>query len=139
MTELKITDALKLGVEAHKAGKIKEADRYYTAILKVQPNHPDANHNLGVLAVSVNKIGQAIPLFKRALETNPKVPQFWFSFIDALLKDDQVDAAQKAIIQAKEHGIGEQSTQNFQNQLLIYRFTYFNNGRIFCYKTSFYW
>ena len=37
MTELKITDALKLGVEAHRAGKVQEADRYYTAILKVQP------------------------------------------------------------------------------------------------------
>ena len=117
MTELKITDALRLGVEAHKAGKIQEADQYYTAILKVQPNHPDANHNLGILAVSVNKIEQAIPLLKKALEANPKIPQFWFSFIDALLKGRQLNAAQDALIQAKEHGIEDQSLEKFQNQL----------------------
>ena len=117
MTELKITDALKLGVEAHRAGKVQEADRYYTAILKVQPNHPDANHNLGLIAVSVNKIEQAIPLLKTALETNPKIPQFWISFIDALLKGNQINAAQNALIQAKEHGIDEQSVQKFQTQL----------------------
>ena len=117
MTELKITDALKLGVEAHKAGKIQEADRYYTAILKVQPNHPDANHNLGILAVSVNKVGQAIPLLKKALETNPKIPQFWLSFIKELLKDKQFDAAKNAIIQAKSHGVDKQSLQKFQSQL----------------------
>ena len=38
MTEnLSIKDALLQGVEAHKAGKVQEADRYYTAITKSQP------------------------------------------------------------------------------------------------------
>ncbi len=49
--ELTLDQALQKGIEAHKAGKVQEADRYYTAILKAQPNHPDANHNMGVLAV----------------------------------------------------------------------------------------
>ena len=42
--------ALQKGIEAHKAGHVQEADRLYTAILKAQPKHPDANHNKGVLA-----------------------------------------------------------------------------------------
>ena len=54
--ELTVDQALQKGVEAHKAGKVQEADRYYTAILKANPKHPDANHNLGVLAVGVGKI-----------------------------------------------------------------------------------
>jgi len=29
---------------------VQEADRLYTAILQAQPKHPDANHNMGVLA-----------------------------------------------------------------------------------------
>ena len=53
--KLTIDEALKLGIEAHKAGKSRKADRYYTAILKTEPKHPDANHNMGVLAVSVGK------------------------------------------------------------------------------------
>ena len=55
MSELTLDQALQKGIEAHKAGKVQEADQYYTAILQAQPKHPDANHNIGVLAVSVGK------------------------------------------------------------------------------------
>jgi hypothetical protein len=41
---------------AHKEGKLEEAERLYRAIFQSQPVHPDANHNLGVMAVSVNKV-----------------------------------------------------------------------------------
>ena len=51
--ELTIEQALRQGIAAHKEGKIQEAERLYRAILKSQPTHPDANHNLGVLALSL--------------------------------------------------------------------------------------
>ena len=57
--ELTIDQALQKGIEAHKAGQVQEADRLYTAILKAKPKHPDANHNLGVLAVSIGKVKEA--------------------------------------------------------------------------------
>ena len=53
--ELTIDQALQKAIEAYKAGQIQQADRLYTTILKAQPKHPDANHNLGVLAVGVGK------------------------------------------------------------------------------------
>ena len=83
--ELTIEPALQQGVAAHKAGKLEEAERLYRAILQSQPAHPDANHNLGVIAVSVNKTESALPLFETALEANLKIEQFWLSFIDALI------------------------------------------------------
>ena len=54
--ELTLDQALQKGIEAHKAGKAQEADQYYTAILKANPKHPDANHNMGVLGVGVFEI-----------------------------------------------------------------------------------
>ena len=66
--ELTLDQALQKGVEAHKAGKAQEADQYYTAILKANPKHPDANHNMGVLAVGLGKVETALPFFKTALE-----------------------------------------------------------------------
>ena len=90
MAELTIDQALQQGVEAHKAGQVQEADRLYTAILKAQPKHPDANHNMGVLAVGVGKVQEALPFFKTALEANPATAQFWLSYIDALIKLGQV-------------------------------------------------
>ena len=50
--------------------------RFYQAILQSQPSHPDANHNLGILAVSMNKADMALPLFKTALEANLQIEQF---------------------------------------------------------------
>ena len=84
--ELTLDQALQKGVEAHKAGQVQEADQYYTAILKANPKHPDANHNMGVLAVGVSKVEAAFPFFKTAVEANPNIAQFWLSFIDALIK-----------------------------------------------------
>ena len=95
--ELTLEQALQKGVEAHKAGKVQEADQYYTAILQAQPKHPDANHNMGVLAVGVGKVDQALPFFKTALEANPSIEQFWLSYIDALIKLEQLADA-KAVL-----------------------------------------
>ena len=72
-----IEQVLQQGIAAHKEGRLQDAERLYRAILQSQPLHPDANHNLGVLAVSVNKVDAALQLFKTALEANPKIEQFW--------------------------------------------------------------
>ena len=103
--ELSIAQALQQGVAAHKEGKLQDAERLYRSILQSQPLHPDANHNLGVLAVSVNKTEEALPLFKTALEANPKIEQFWLSYIDALIKEKQFDNAKQAFEQAKQQGL----------------------------------
>ena len=85
--ELTIEQALQRAVEAHKVGKLQVAEALYLAILQAQPKHPDANHNLGVMAVSLNKTEAALPLFKIALEANPNQVQFWLSYVDALIKE----------------------------------------------------
>jgi len=102
--ELTLDQALQKGIEAHKAGKAQEADRYYTAILKANPKHADANHNMGVLAVGVGKVEQALPFFKTALETNPSMAQYWISYIDALIKLDRIADAKAVFDQAKSKG-----------------------------------
>ena len=75
VVELKVGEALKKGIEAHKAGKLEEADKFYTAILQTHPKHPDANHNLGVLAVDTGKIKESLPFFKTALELIKRINQ----------------------------------------------------------------
>jgi tetratricopeptide (TPR) repeat protein len=104
MTKLTINQAIQQGIEAHKAGQVQEAGRLYTAILKAQPDHPDANHNMGVLAVGVGKVEQALPFFKTALEAKPAIAQFWLSYIDALIKLNQLTEAKAVLDQAKSKG-----------------------------------
>ena len=98
--ELTLDQALQKGIEAHKAGQVQEADRYYTAILKAQPKHPGANHNMGVLAVGLGKVQEALPFFKTALEVSPKIAQYWLSYIDALIKLDRMSDAKAVFDQA---------------------------------------
>ena len=109
--ELTLDQALQKGVEAHKAGKAQEADRYYTAILKANPKHPDANHNMGVLAVGVGKVEQALPFFKNALEANASIAQFWLSYIDALVKLDRIVDAKAVLDLDKSTGFKGESSE----------------------------
>ena len=112
-----IEQSLQKAVIAHKEGRIEDAERLYNSILLAQPTHPDANHNLGVLAVSVNKIGPALPLLKTALEANPKVEQFWLSYIDALIKAKQFNKAKKVLNKGKKKELAGEKVHILEAQL----------------------
>ena len=115
--ELYIEQTLQQGIAAHKEGKIRDAERLYRAILKCQPTHADANHKLGLLASSVNKVDVAIPMFKTALEADPKNEGFWFSYIDALIKEKQFDNASQVLDQAKSLYLDGEKLSNLELQL----------------------
>ena len=114
--ELTIEQELQQGVAAHNAGNLQEAERAYQAILKSQPKHPDANHNLGLIAISVNEIAAALPLFKTALNVNPNIEQFWVSYIDALVKAKHLKDAKQAIKKAKKKGFDATKLQALFSQ-----------------------
>ena len=115
--EFTVEQTLQQGVAAHKDGNLQDAERFYRAILQSQPLHPDANHNLGVLALSVNKADAALPLFKTALEANPKIEKFWLSYIDALIKEQQFGKARQVLEQAKNQGVDGEKLDYLEAQL----------------------
>lgn len=91
---LTVEQALELGSVAKAKGELQQAERIYRAILDAQPGHADANHELGALAVSLNKLSSALPLLKIALEANPREEQFWFSYLDALIRAEKLEHAE---------------------------------------------
>ena len=104
MEELTVQQALQQAVAAQKEGKLRDAERLYRAILQVSPSHPDANHNLGRIAVSAGRASAALPLFRTALEANPEIEEFWLSCLSALMKEKQFEIAQQTLEQAKKQG-----------------------------------
>ena len=60
---------------------------------------------MGVLAVSLEKIEQALSFFKKALEVNPGLEQYWVSMINALIKLERFDDARALLNQAASKGI----------------------------------
>ena len=99
MTEISITEALKLGIQAHAAGDFMKADRYFTAILKVEPNHGDANHNMGILATSLGRLTQAEQFCVAALKINETIEKYWLSYIEVLARLGRIEDAKTAIEQ----------------------------------------
>ena len=98
--KLTIEQALQQGIAAHREGKFKEAERLYRAILQYQPTHPDANHNLGIIAVACGKYEAALPFFKKAIEANGKQEQYLKSFLEALIKLGKIHTARTVLQQA---------------------------------------
>ena len=105
MAKLTINQVLQQAVDAHKAGQSQQAHRLYAAILKAQPKHPDANHNIGLLTVGFGDIKLALPFFKTALEANPSMAQFWYSYIVALIKLERLTDGKVLLDQARSKGI----------------------------------
>ena len=116
--ELTVDQVLQQGVAAHKEGKVQEAEKLYRAILSSQPQHPDANHNLGVLAVGFGKVAEALPFFKAALDANPQQVQFWLSYIDALMRVGQLDNARRVLQQGKAAGLKGDKVDELDAQLV---------------------
>ena len=106
--ELTVDQLLERGIAAHKQGKLEEAEGLYRTILRTQSNHPDANHNLGVLTFSIGRPLEAISFFRIAAEAKPQVELFWLSYIDALLKVEQLSEAKQALEDAEQIGIARE-------------------------------
>ena len=115
--ELTIDQALQQGIAAHRDGRLQDAERFYRSILQAQPTHPHANHNLGLLAVAVEKTDVALPLFKAALEANPKMEQFWLSYIEALIKGSQFDIAKQVLSDGEKAGLARDKVDALASQL----------------------
>ena len=115
--KLTIDQAMQQGAAAQNQGKHQEAERFYRGILHSQPTHPEANHNLGVLAVTANKTETAVTLFKIALEAKPEIGQFWLSYINALIKNNQIETAKAVLEQGKNTGLFGNRFDNLDKQL----------------------
>ena len=115
--QLTLTEALNQAIEAHKAGKLKEAEGLYRAILEALPNHPDANHNLGVIAITGGKLEAGLALLKTALESNPQQAQFWISYVDALIAAGKPNDAKSVLMQGKNLGLQGEEIDHLEERL----------------------
>ena len=70
----------------HQQGKFADAERIYEEVLRQQPNHFDALHLLGVIALDQNKQPErAVELIQKAIGLNPKVAAAHSNLSKALL------------------------------------------------------
>ena len=90
------------GLEAHRAGKLDEADAFYARALNLQPDHADALNLAGVLAFARGRTDAAIKLINRAIRAHPQHFDAYLNLAEALEKAGRVaeaiDACRKALV-----------------------------------------
>lgn len=96
--------ALQQALACQRAGKVDEAGHLYRAILQVLPAHCDANHNLGVMFVQLNRPEAGLPHLKAAFEAAPHNAQFWLSYIDVLIRCGESFQARQILAQGRRAG-----------------------------------
>ena len=93
------------GLQAHNAGDLSAAEQLYQETLAIKPEHPEANHNIGVVLVAKNELDKALAFFKFALDNSPNVSLFWASYIDTLIKLERIGESKTLVKAVKKAGI----------------------------------
>lgn len=88
-----VLQALQRGIELQRLRKFIEAERIYQGILHRLPEHPDALHLMGTLAIEANQMDVAVDYFERAVKRRPKHPHFLSNLGTAYLDNGNPDLA----------------------------------------------
>ena len=96
--------ALESAISSHEAGDLLVAGEKYLEILKVDPSHPDANHNFGLLCSKLGEPAMGVQSLRTAIGTNPQFAGYWISIIDTLIEVRDVENSKIALEKAKEVG-----------------------------------
>lgn len=100
--EATISQMLKEGTALHQAGKWKEANMVYQAILELEPSQPDAYHLLGVLDLQNGQVASAIQQIEKAISINLNNPEYFNNLGSAYQENEQFRRAEAAFLKAIE-------------------------------------
>lgn len=100
-----INETLQQAISHHGAGRFHDAEALYLQILQADPRHPDANHNLGLMALQLGKAELGLPHLQDAWESDPSVDQYWLSLTECLLAMGHAQDALLVIEKAMKCGL----------------------------------
>ena len=70
-TNLTIEEKFSLGLKNHKNNNLQEAKNFYNETLKINPNHIDANNNLGIVFFRLKEYQKAMNCYEKIIQINP--------------------------------------------------------------------
>jgi len=104
--------------------RFEDARKKYEELLRGNPEDASALHNIGVLfSVQLLEPSTALPYFEAALNINPTRLQFWFSYIDALIKADALEVAEHVLSLASGYGLNDLQIASFERDIRLARTT----------------
>lgn len=120
-SELSVPAALDVQLQEanthHQNGHWDEAEQGYRAILQAQPQHTQANYNLGVLYLQHAQPLLAKPCFSKALESAPDLEQCWLANIEVLIQTGQLASAGSLLMEAQQRFGQSEALQEMAERL----------------------
>jgi protein O-GlcNAc transferase len=99
------------------AGRLDLAERQYREILRMQPAHAAANYCIGMLQVQKRRACEGLPFLLAALKSDPKTPDYWLGYLEALLLTDQTGEALATLALGRQHGLSGVAVEEFAGRL----------------------
>jgi tetratricopeptide (TPR) repeat protein len=112
-----VSDLVQEADIAQNADDLRRAEELYLMALDEDPQHPDANHNLGILYLSVNLSEKALPRLRKALEAHPEFDHFWVSYFHGLVYNKMFTEGQEILEAGKENGLDRNTLAKLQEIL----------------------
>lgn len=79
-----LPQTLQEAVALHQQGRLREAEKLYTRVLKAAPENFNALHLLGLIKAQSGQMGEAYRLMSAALKTNGKAPDVLLNLANVL-------------------------------------------------------
>jgi predicted TPR repeat methyltransferase len=95
-------NSLEEAIQAHKGGRLVEAEAAYRRILRAQPNNADALNFLGMLTCQTGNSQGAAELLSRSVEADAGNPHAWLNYGNVLLMNGDKEAARAAFEKATQ-------------------------------------
>jgi predicted O-linked N-acetylglucosamine transferase (SPINDLY family) len=102
MQQMSIDQALQAALQHHQAGRLSDAEAIYRQILAAQPQHADAMHLLGYLAMQVQRLDVAEQLINQAIAAAPGIANFYNSLATVQQQAGRLEAALASVAGAIE-------------------------------------
>jgi predicted TPR repeat methyltransferase len=93
---------LQRAIEAHKGGRLAEAEVVYRRLLRKNPRHADALNFLGMLSCQSGDTQSAITLLRKSVAADPSNPHAWLNLGNVLLAGGQAEEAREAFTKATQ-------------------------------------
>lgn len=109
-----------LALQCHRAKDWEQAAMLYQVVLRLLPDHADANHNLGAILVEQGSPLDAIPFFQKALQANPRGYHYWVSLVDALMLANEYTLATGVLEDARRAGLAGDAAGELVERLVAH-------------------
>jgi tetratricopeptide (TPR) repeat protein len=111
--------ALTLGLRHHQAGDLATAEQLYRQVLQVEPRHPTALQQLGLIALQQGRNDAAIDLLTESLRVNPSSPAAHFHLGRALRAQGRLEEGVVSYRQSLRLNAGSAAAHNNLGDALL--------------------